>query len=181
MADKFEQKEGSFSIFPMSDDDIRDKEDFYRGKGWDLDRVPTHSGPGRLLDGTDIRIEGRYINGRNGEFFVGRYFVPNGGGGGRGNGGGRGGDNRSRGRDDRGDRGNDRGGSGRDGRGGRGGDDRGSRGQDSRSRDDNRGRDRGYDDTRGGQSARGGYQSNDRNGGGRQPAFDSDLDDDVPF
>lgn len=160
MADRFEQKPKTWSLFPMSDEDFREKEDFYDSKGWDMDRVPTHSGKMILPDGTLVRIEGRLVDGNRGEFWTGSCYVPdkqpNGGGGSRDRSSRDRGGSRDRGRDDRGssrDRGGDR---------NRGSDDRDSR---SRPRDD-----------------RPDSRRDDRDRGRREPpAYDSNLDDDVPF
>lgn len=109
----------------MSEDDIREKEDFYDSNGWDLDKVPTHSGKLILPDGTLVRIEGRMLEGNRGDFWVGGCYVPE-------NQPGRGNDRRRDG--GRNDRGGDRRRDERsDSRGSR--DDRSER----RSRDDDRG------------------------------------------
>lgn len=102
----------------MSDEDFRKKEDFYDEKGWDMDKVPTHSGKLILPDGTLVRIEGRLVEGSRGDFWTGGCYIPESSG------------RSSDRRDDRG-RGRDR---DRDDRRGR--DDRG-RGRDDR-RDDRR-------------------------------------------
>ena len=141
----------------MSDEDFREKEDFYDSKGWDLDRVPTHSGKLILPDGTLVRIEGRLVEGNRGDFWTGGCYVP---------------DNQpsDRGGDRRRDRGSSR---------GRDRDDRGSsrdRGRDRRDdRDDRDNRSRPRDDHRD-------DRRDDRDRGRREPpAYDNDLDDDVPF
>jgi hypothetical protein len=76
LADSYEQKPKTWSLFPMSDDDIREKEDFYHSKGWDVDKVPTYSGKLILPDGTLVRIEGRVIQGNRGKFFAGGCYIP---------------------------------------------------------------------------------------------------------
>lgn len=106
----------------MSNDDIREKEDFYDSKGWDLDKVPTHSGKMVLPDGTVVRLEGRIIKGNRGDFFAGSCYIPQGQSGGS-----SGGSN-----DRRSDRNSD------DRRSSRDRDDRGGRDDRSRDRGDSR-------------------------------------------
>jgi hypothetical protein len=152
VADRYEQKPKTWSLFPMSDEDFRKKEDFYDSKGWDMDKVPTHSGKLILPDGTLVRIEGRLVEGNRGDFWVGGCYIPD--------------SQPSGGGDDR--RSRDRG--GRDDR-------RGSRDRDDRrSRDDRGG---GRDDRRSDRDRN--ERSRDDRDRGRPAAFDSDLNDDVPF
>jgi len=118
MAGGYEQKPKTWALFPMSDEDRRAKEDFYDSKGWDIEKVPTHSGKLILEDGTLVRIEGRLIEGSRGDFFAGSLYIPNSQGGSSGGGADRGASrDRDRGRDDRGaDRERSRGGDDRDSR-----------------------------------------------------------------
>ena len=114
MSDKFEQKPKQWALFPMSDEDIQKKEDFFHDKGWDLDKVPTYSGKLTLPDGTIVRLEARMVEGSRGDFFVGSCYIPTGQGGGSGRDDrretrDRGGDTRTSGSRDRGeDRGRER-------------------------------------------------------------------------
>lgn len=70
----YEQKPNSFNLFKDNEERLEKRRDFYKQKGWDLDGIPTYSGKLLLDDGSEVMLEARIIEGKNGKFFGGRAW-----------------------------------------------------------------------------------------------------------
>lgn len=70
----YEQKPNSFNLFKDNEEKLAKRRDFYTQKGWDLDGIPTYSGKLLLDDGSEVMLEARIIEGKNGKFFGGRAW-----------------------------------------------------------------------------------------------------------
>ena len=70
----YEQKPNTFNLFKDNEERLQKRRDFYKSKDWDVSGIPTYSGKLLLEDGTEVMLEARLIDGKNGKFFGGRAW-----------------------------------------------------------------------------------------------------------